>query len=209
MVAAITAIIRLTERRFQSARRQRPKVGERAPHTPKALSRRASDVGYRSPACEKSMPSKTNTIDDLAARIPDAIARLRTLARHTLQTDLSEDYAAFLGRNDGLDFNGHVIYGATEHKEPVLSGFVEANDRLGWPQAGALDRPARDVIATFPSCGDAHECAAGCRRGMTGRSPNGSYSAPVAAYLAHCDTDFTSSAKSSTVYPCPFRSAGG
>jgi hypothetical protein len=68
------------------------------------------------------MPSKTNTIDDLAARIPDAIARLRTLARHTLQTDLSEDYAAFLGRNDGLDFNGHVIYGATNTRNRSCRG---------------------------------------------------------------------------------------
>jgi hypothetical protein len=95
---------------------------------------------------------------------PDAIVRLRRRARDALHKELPEDYVTFLGRNDGLDFNGHVIYGATEHKEPVLSGVVEANDRLGWPQAGALDRPARDVIATFPSRGDAHEGAAGCRR---------------------------------------------
>jgi hypothetical protein len=79
----------------------------------------------------------------------------------------------FLGRNDGLDFNGYVIYAATEHKEPFLSGFVEANERLGGPQARhvyygdtgdqfyaqdrasrawvALDRPSLDIIATFPS----------------------------------------------------------
>jgi hypothetical protein len=79
----------------------------------------------------------------------------------------------FLNRNDGLDFNGHVIYGATEYKEPFLSGFVEANERLGAPQARhvfcrdtgdqfyAQDRTSRawvplarrslDVIATFPS----------------------------------------------------------
>jgi len=104
---------------------------------------------------------------------PDAIARLRTLARDTLQTDLPEDYVTFLGRNDGLDFNGYVIYGATERKEPFLSGFVEANERLGAPQTRhmyygdtgdqlyaqdrtsgawvALDRPSLDVIATFPS----------------------------------------------------------
>jgi hypothetical protein len=42
----------------------------------------------------------------------------------------------FLGRHDGLDFNGHVIYGAIEHKEPFLSGFVEANERLGGPKPG-------------------------------------------------------------------------
>lgn len=104
---------------------------------------------------------------------PDAIARLRTHARHTLRTDLSEDYVTFLGANDGFDFNGHVIYGATEHKEPFLSGFVEANERLGGAQARhvyygesgdqlyaqnrtsrawvALDRPSLDVIARYPS----------------------------------------------------------
>jgi hypothetical protein len=104
---------------------------------------------------------------------PDAIKRLRRFAQDTLRTDLPEDYVTFLGRNDGLDFNGHVIYGATEHKEPFLSGFVEANERLGGPQARhvyygdtgdqlyaqdrtsrawvALDRPSLDVIATFPS----------------------------------------------------------
>jgi len=65
----------------------------------------------------------------------DAIARLRRFAREMLQTDLPEDYVTFLGRHDGLDFNGHVIYGGTEHKEPFLSGFVEANERLGGPQA--------------------------------------------------------------------------
>jgi hypothetical protein len=103
----------------------------------------------------------------------DAIARLRRLARDTLLTDLPEEYVTFLGRNDGLDFNGYVIYGATEHQEPFLSGFVEANQRLGGPQAShvfygdtgdqlfaqdrtsqvwvALDRASLDVIASFPS----------------------------------------------------------
>jgi hypothetical protein len=101
----------------------------------------------------------------------DAIARLRTLARDTMQTDLPEDYVSFLGRNDGLNFNGYVIYGATEQREPFLSGFVEANERLGddkyvyYGDTGdqlyaqdrtsrawvALDRPSLDVIATFPS----------------------------------------------------------
>ena len=104
---------------------------------------------------------------------PDAITRLRRLAWDMLQTDLPEDYLTFLGRNDGLDFNGYVIYGATEHQAPFLSGFVEANERLGGPQDRhvyyaetgdqlyaqdrtsrawvALDRPSQDVIATFPS----------------------------------------------------------
>jgi hypothetical protein len=107
------------------------------------------------------------------AASPDAIVRLRRLAWDALRTDLPEDYVRFLNRNDGLDFNGHVIYGATKHKEPFLSGFVEMNERLGGPQARhvfyadtgdqfyaqdrtsrawvALDRPSLDVIATFPS----------------------------------------------------------
>jgi hypothetical protein len=104
---------------------------------------------------------------------PDAIARLRNSVRDTLSSDLPEDYVAFLGKNDGLDFNGYVIYGATEHKEPFLSGLVEANERLRGDQAKhvfygdtgdqlfaqdrtnqawvALDRASLDVIATFPS----------------------------------------------------------
>jgi hypothetical protein len=79
----------------------------------------------------------------------------------------------FLGRNDGLDFDGDVIYGATEHKEPFQSGFVEANEAPWGPQtrhvyyadAGdqfyaqdrgsrawvALDWPSLYVVATFPS----------------------------------------------------------
>jgi hypothetical protein len=102
-----------------------------------------------------------------------AIERLRRFARDELRTDLPEGYVTLLGRNDGLDFNGHVIYGATEHREPFPSGFVEANERLGGPQARhvyygnagdqlyaqdrtstawvALDRPSLDVIAVFPS----------------------------------------------------------
>jgi hypothetical protein len=79
----------------------------------------------------------------------------------------------FLGRNDGLDFNGPVINGATECKEPFLSGFVEANEapwgpqtrRMSYGDAGdqfyaqdrgsrawvALDWPSLYVVATFPS----------------------------------------------------------
>ena len=103
----------------------------------------------------------------------DAIARLRRLARDKLQADLPEEYVTFLGRNDGLDFNGYVVYGATEHQEPFLSGFVEANERLGGSQAShvfygdtgdrlfaqdrtsqawvTLDRSSLDVVASFPS----------------------------------------------------------
>jgi hypothetical protein len=106
---------------------------------------------------------------------PEAIARLRRFAKDTLLTDLPEEYVTFLGRNDGLDFNGYVIYGATEHREPFLSGLVEANERLGGEQARhvfygdtgdqlfaqdrtnqawvALDRASLDVIVTFPSFG--------------------------------------------------------
>jgi hypothetical protein len=104
---------------------------------------------------------------------PDAVARLRGVAPETLGADLPEGYVSFLARHDGLDFNGFVIYGATEHLEPFLSGIVEANDRLGGQEAGyvfygdagdrlyaqdrasgawvALDGPSLDVIGTFPS----------------------------------------------------------
>ena len=105
---------------------------------------------------------------------PDAIERLRRLAWDTLRTELPEGYVTFLGRNDGLVFNGYMIYGATEREKPYfLSGFVEANERLGGPQKGyvfygdssidlyaqdrtsgawvTLDRPSLDVVATFPS----------------------------------------------------------
>ena len=103
----------------------------------------------------------------------DAVARLRRLAREMLSVELSEGYVTFLERHDGLDFNGFVIYGATEHQEPFLSGFVEANERRGGPQASyvyygdtgdrlfaqnrtsqvwdILDRSSLDVVASFPS----------------------------------------------------------
>lgn len=104
---------------------------------------------------------------------PAAVERLRAHARDTLRTELPAGYVAFLQRNDGLDFNGYVIYGATEHAKPFLSGFAEANARLADPPAKyvfygdtgdalyaqergsgawvALDRPSLDVIKEFPS----------------------------------------------------------
>ena len=91
----------------------------------------------------------------------------------TLRAELPAGYIAFLERNDGLDFNGYAIYGATEHAEPFLSGFAEANGCLAEPPAQyvfygetgdalyaqdrksstwvALDRPSLDVIEEFPA----------------------------------------------------------
>jgi hypothetical protein len=127
-------------------------------------------------------------IEDLLARIdaekrafdqtirppasPAAIERLRAHACDALRTELPAGYIALLGRNDGLDFNGYAIYGATEQADPFLSGFAEANARLSNPPAKyvfygdtgdalyaqdratcawvALDRPSLDVIETFP-----------------------------------------------------------
>ena len=102
-----------------------------------------------------------------------AIERLRTHARDSLRTELPDDYVRFLQRADGLDFNGYVIYGTTEHAKPYLAGLAEANARLADPPAkyvfygetgdelfaqdregGAwvrLDRPSLDVIENFPS----------------------------------------------------------
>jgi hypothetical protein len=104
---------------------------------------------------------------------PAAIERLRAYARDTLRTELPAGYIAFLKRNDGLDFNGYVIYGAAEHADPFLSGFAEANARLAEPPAKyvlygetgdalyardresgawvALDLPSLDVIKEFPT----------------------------------------------------------
>jgi hypothetical protein len=44
---------------------------------------------------------------------PDAIERLRRFAHDALRTELPAAYVKFLGKSDGLDFNGYVIYGAT------------------------------------------------------------------------------------------------
>jgi hypothetical protein len=104
---------------------------------------------------------------------PEAIERLCSYARDTLRTDLPESYVTFLGRTDGLVFNGYRIYAATEQKKPYYPGFVEANEILGASDdryvfygecsidlyaqdrsSGAwvtLDVPSCDVVARFPS----------------------------------------------------------
>jgi hypothetical protein len=99
------------------------------------------------------------------------IDRLRAQARETLKTELPDGYITLLRRNDGVEFNGYVIYAATEHKAPFHSGFIEANARLADPQfvlygetgdalyaqdrkTGrwvALDRPSLDVFNEFDS----------------------------------------------------------
>jgi hypothetical protein len=103
----------------------------------------------------------------------ETIDRLRAQARETLQTERCDSYIAFLRRNDGVDFNGYSIFGATEHKEPFLGGFIEANARLTDPPPrfvfygetghtlyaedrtsrrwAALDRPSFDAVAEFDS----------------------------------------------------------
>jgi hypothetical protein len=96
-----------------------------------------------------------------------AIERLRRFARDELRTDLPEGYVTLLGRNDGLDFNGHVIYGATEHREPFPSGFVEANERLGGPtsQARLLRQCRRPALCAGPDehgVGRAGPAVTGC-----------------------------------------------
>jgi hypothetical protein len=104
---------------------------------------------------------------------PEAIERLRRLARDALRTDLPEGYVTFLRRNDGLAFNNCEIYAATERKNPYLPGFVEVNEILvvggrryvSYGDTGdelyaqdrmsrawvALDRLSLSVLETFPS----------------------------------------------------------
>jgi hypothetical protein len=104
---------------------------------------------------------------------PEAIERVRRIARDKLRTDLPESYLTFLGRTDGLDFNGYGIYAATEQKKPYRPGFVEVNEILSvggeryvfygdssidlYAQDRTsmawviLDRPSLSVMDTFPS----------------------------------------------------------
>ena len=78
---------------------------------------------------------------------PDAIARLRAVARGTLKIDLPEDYVAFLGRHDGFDFNGHVIYGASEHKaapgefDRIFAGPIMERPSIAAGAGATHDRP--------------------------------------------------------------------
>jgi hypothetical protein len=103
----------------------------------------------------------------------EAIDRLRAHARETLKTELPETYIALLRRNDGVDFNSYAIFGATEHKQPFLGGFIEANARLADPPSRfvffgetgntlyaqdrtngrwvTLDAPSLDVVDEFDS----------------------------------------------------------
>jgi hypothetical protein len=137
----------------------------------------------------KEQERKMSEIDNLLRRIetekrsfdqpvwppalPADIERLRTYARESLQTDLPRGYIAFLRSHDGLDFNGYVVYGATEHQAPFLDGFAEANTRLADPPAKyvfygntghelfaqdrdcgtwvRLDNPSLDVMEEFAS----------------------------------------------------------
>lgn len=59
----------------------------------------------------------------------------------------SEDYVTFLGRNDGLDLNGHVIYGATEHKASILSGLSSRTSNLASGARGITETPAAGLRA--------------------------------------------------------------
>jgi hypothetical protein len=143
-------------------------------------------AGY--PTVHKAGEQTMSDIDELLANIyaekraemieppasPKEIERLRRLVWDTLRTNLPEGYVTFLGKTDGLVFNGYMIYGSTERRKPYfLSGFVEANEIFGEADdryvyygqssidiyaqdrtSGAwvtLDRPSWDVVATFPS----------------------------------------------------------
>jgi hypothetical protein len=103
----------------------------------------------------------------------EAIDSVRSYARDILRAELSESYIEFLRRNDGLNFNSYYIYGATEHEQPFLGGFIEVNSRLADPPSQfvyygetghtlyaqdrasgrwvALDVPSLDVVDQFDS----------------------------------------------------------
>jgi hypothetical protein len=61
---------------------------------------------------------------------PEAIERLRRFARDSLRTDLPEGYVTFLGRTDGLVFNGYEIFAATQHKKPYQPGLSKPTRSL-------------------------------------------------------------------------------
>jgi hypothetical protein len=151
-----------------------PKIPDGDPYSHRALTRRASmsDIDDLLAAIDARKRKFARTMRPPASA--EAIERLRRFAWDTLRTDLPEGYVTFLGRSDGLSFNGYEIYAATEQRKPYyLSGFVEANEILGGPDAeyvfygetgdelyaqdrtsgvwAALDRPSLSVLETFPS----------------------------------------------------------
>ena len=150
-----------------------PKIADGGVASRRALTRRASmsDIDDLLAAVNTRKRAFAEMIQPPAS--PEAIARLRRLARDALRTDLPESYVTFLRRNDGLAFNNCEIYAATERKKPYLPGFVEVNEILieggrryvfygdtgdelyaqdrmsrAWV---ALDRPSLSVLETFPS----------------------------------------------------------
>ena len=151
-----------------------PKIPDGGPYSHRALTTRASmsDIDDLLAAIDARKRKFARTMRPPAPA--EAIERLRRFAWDTLRTDLPEGYVTFLGRSDGLSFNGYEIYAATEQRKPYyLSGFVEANEILGGPDAeyvfygetgdelyaqdrtsgvwAALDRPSLSVLETFPS----------------------------------------------------------
>jgi hypothetical protein len=63
----------------------------------------------------------------------EAIDQVRSYTRDVLQAEPFESDAGFLRCNDRLNFNGHTVYGATEHEEPFLGGFHQVNASLADP----------------------------------------------------------------------------
>lgn len=55
---------------------------------------------------------------------PEQLARVQTLLRQQFNAALPEDYAAFLSRCNGMDYNGLVLYGASQSEaDPGDGGF--------------------------------------------------------------------------------------
>jgi hypothetical protein len=150
-----------------------PKILDGGADPRRALTRSAgmSDIDDLLAAIDARERKFGGTLEPPAS--PEAIERLRRLARDTLRTDLPEGYVTFLRSSDGLDFNNCEIYAATERKKPYMAGFVETNqiltvggeryvfygdtpdelyaqDRMSRAWV-ALDRPSLSVLETFPS----------------------------------------------------------
>ena len=67
----------------------------------------------------------------------DAILRLRNRAHDEIGIELPEDYCSFLARQDGLDFNGTVVYSAIKREMGSQGGipnFLEINSAFGHTQ---------------------------------------------------------------------------